>query len=91
MQVSTPQAANAQSATPVLDGSRLAAPVESSPRSADGTPVPQRVLADTLIPASVLPQPSEAERQGPKASGAPVNLTLEGFAPQSAAPPADEA
>jgi len=49
------------------------------------------VLADTLIPASVLPQPSEAERQGPKASGAPVNLTLEGFAPQSAAPPADEA
>ncbi len=41
----------------------------------------ERVLADTLIPASVLPQPSEAERQGPKASGAPVNLTLEGFAP----------
>ena len=51
----------------------------------------ERVLAGTLIPASALPQPSEAERQGPKASGAPVNLTLEGFAPQSAAPPADEA
>ena len=51
----------------------------------------ERVLTGTLIPGSALPQPSEAERQGPKASGAPVNLTLEGFAPQSAAPPADEA